>query len=374
MYNSTAKQWKLALAFLLLAPTLCQGAVPAIPTGLCVNNQNCSNPPSKVVAPASTDINKFNPGYYMLLGPREEVSNFNEELKHFVGVKKFYIWKEIETDYGVYDFSKIHRDLETVAAQGKYLWIQINGAVMSANAPPWVPRYMWDDAKYGCGPDGDGDKYYYGTYKRIVQNGGWLVCFWNENVAAREKALVEALGREFSNKKYIEGVLAGGETAINVGAAVVHASFSKDKAYTAIKEKILAAKRAFPNKSVMQDLNFGPFDLAEYAAWVVDQGIGLTGPDVLLMKEFLVKEVYPLSKKYHDRVPTAIDVQWPDYGRWHPDLGRANTMEELRDGAIEHINPWYMFWKVRYPYFDDVIPALGERPLPAAKAFYESLE
>lgn len=376
MSNSTTKCCQLLLVIFLLAPTLCQGGTLATPTGLCINNQNCSKHLSNITAPASTNINHFNPGYYMLIGPRESAASHASTLQNspFKGLKKFYIWNEIETAYGVYDFSNIRRDLEALASQGKYLWIQVNGAVMSSPSKPWVPRYMWNDSKYGCGPDGDGDAYYYGTYKRKVQAGGWMVCFWNENVAAREKALFEALGREFNSEKHFEGILAGGETAINMGAAVVHASFSKEKALQALKEKVLAAKHAFPNKSVMQDINYGPFDFSELSVWLAENGIGLTGPDVHLMKEHLINNVWPYHYANHYKTPTAIDVQWDNYERYNPEVGRANTASELRDGAIKHINPWYMFWKVRSPYFnDDVIPAVQERALPAAKAFYDSM-
>ncbi len=360
-----------ALLFASLLPNTAV-AVPEIPTGLCMDETICADTvkfsTSDVIAPASTDINNFNPGYYMLVGRKEGPESFRTIVNNsdFIGIKKFYQWKDVEVGEGEYDFSQIEADLAYLEANGKYLWIQIVAVAMRSNSTPFTPRYMWRDPKYGCSST------YYGTYERSAQSGGWIPCFWNSNVQARLEGLYTALGNRFNNEPFFEGITAGGETAIDVSAAKAYSSYNFNKLYQAFKNRVLSAKKAFPNKSVMQDINYGPFDLNDFSDWLISEGIGLTGPDVHLIpqKRMLREEVWPNIYNAHNKVPTAIDVQWDNYTRYNRDIGRPNTSEELRDGAIELLNPWYMFWKKRAPYFnEDVIPAVRNRPLPAAEAF-----
>ena len=70
--------------------------------------------------------------------------------------------------------------------------------------------------------------------------------------------------------------------------------------------------------------------------------------------------VYPMMKNSRNVVPGGPDVQWADYERINPKTGRYYTAVELLD-AIDLVDPWYMFWEKREPYFSrDVIPAIRE--------------
>lgn len=58
-----------------------------------------------------------------------------------VGVQGLYSWKSLESAEGVYNFSAIESDIETVTAKGKKLWVQLQDRTFNpANDP--VPSYM----------------------------------------------------------------------------------------------------------------------------------------------------------------------------------------------------------------------------------------
>lgn len=147
---------------------------------------------------------------------------------------------------------------------------------------------------------------------------------------------------------------------------------------------IAAIEEPVAIKTILTHLGLSPhspptpparYDLYSYTQGL--PGIGIGGPDVHLMpsKAHLHENAYSQYLKYHDVVPTGPDVQWDNYKRYNEDVRRANTAEELLVGAIEKMNPYYIFWEAREPYFsDDVVPTLNEfGQLPAAKAFYDSM-
>ena len=374
MFNFTIKCCKFVLAIILLVPTLSQGAVPAAPGGLCINKQNCArshHPADAAVAPASVDINNFYPGHYMSVGYAHR-SSFDKikNNPYFVGVKRNYHWSHIETAEGVYDFSEIEADLAYAQSMGKRLWIVISRTSWNSNSPPDTPRYMWGDAKYGCDPR------YYGNYERSAQAGGWLPCFWNSHYQTRQAALYQALGERFNDEPYFSGINMG-ETS----TGKTHWGYSAQALEAAFKKIALDAKAAFPNKVVTQMINYAPYDLAPFSAWLAENGIGIGGPDVHLQaskKDSLHAYAYPQYLKYHDIVPTGPDVQGDNYRR-NAHLVTSdyeNVAEVILLGAIEKTNPWYMFWRPVEPYFSEqVLPMVDKHgQLPAAKAFYESIQ
>jgi len=112
-------------------------------------------------------------------------------------------------------------------------------------------------------------------------------------------------------------------------------------------------------------MNFACFDLTAYARWLSSIGIGLGTPDTYHFKDSLTDEVYPLFLQYGDTIPVGPDVQWANYER------NAMPVVDIRDFAIDAMNPWYMFWRIREPYFsDEVLQAVHSRKLPRAQKFY----
>ena len=377
MSNNRTLLLTVTLAWLALASSNVF-STPKIPTGLCINNTNCTHNGS-VVAPTTINPEHFHPGYYYSVGnkdnesPEELFSPLNT-LSEFVGAKRIYSWNKLEPREGDYDFSMIEADLAYLQSIDKRLWIQVSYKQFNGNRPPKTPRYMWDDSKYGCGFENQ----YYGTYKRKAQDGGWLPCYWNTNMRERFVALYRALGKRFNHELYIEGISMA-ETAVDTPSAKTQPDYDALAIKATYQAKVLAARKSFPDKTVFQLMNFAPYSREEFnhfGKWLVENEIGIGSPDIYLNNEALTTFIYPQYLKHHNQVPTGPDVQWKNYEKATP--------EEILLGAIELTNPWYMFWMRRDkgldPYgnpisFQSVLEAIRKHGrLPAAKAFYDSLK
>ena len=312
--------------------------------------------------PQSVKPDNFNPGYYLSVGHKDSIFAFRRiaDNPDFVGVKKRYRWSDIEKRKGVYDFSEIEQDLDYLESIGKQLWITITNTSWDSRFRPIVPRYMLNDSRYGCGKNGR----YYGVFERSSQKGGWLPCRGNPEFDKRYKALLAALGKRFNKEPSFEGINLG-ETSTGKNPNFRNAN-DKLKVF---KEYALAAKEAFPDKVVMQMINYANFDLEAFADWLASNGIATGGPDVHLTKSRRgsILDVYALHKKNNMLTPNGIDVQWDNWEYW----GDTYTSRELLEGAVEHINPWYIFWIMRDPYFKDVVKTVREYgELPLVKDFW----
>lgn len=376
-------QYFLAFAFLFTTSfsAVSFAAAPVVPGGLCIETPEgiqcavaapvVASP--TIIAPKTVNPQNFHPGNYMAVGLTEGAFSFDRIKGNpdFVGVKKYYTWKNLEPAEGQYDFSQMASDLAYLQSIGKRLWIEIRWTTFNSAYGPETPTYMWRNSKYGC------DSANYGNYSRSVQQGGWLLCAWNANVQARVAALFNALGSRFNAEPYFEG-LDVGETSTgypgDTNAAVW--GYSATNEANAFKANALAAKRAFPSKTVIQQINYAAFDLTEFAAWLVSNGVGLGAPDTQPQRptNSIMTVAYPLLLKYHDAVPVAPEVQWSNYLDSTTAAGDSNIAETLLKGAIKYTNPHYLFWENRDPYMIDmVIPSVRNYGmLPAAKAFYDS--
>ena len=298
----------------------------------------------------------------MAVGTRDSILAFNDiaDNPDFVGVKKRYTWRDLEPVKGQYNFSEIAADLEYLQSIGKYLWISISITMFSSEDSPLVPRYMWNDSRYGCGDGGE----YYGSYKREVQKGGWLPCRGNKQFDKRFEALYTALGERFNTEPYFEGLNLS-ETSTGKRSD----NLSAEDELRAFKGYALAAKKAFPNKTVMQMINYARFDLVAFSNWLVSHGIATGGPDVHVDRvDGALKEAYSIHKKNHWKTPNGIDVQWDNWEKG----GKQYSTRDLIDTAVKYINPWYIFW-VRKPgvFQEDIVPAIRKYgPLPAVKRYY----
>gem|GEM_PF-2420001 len=359
------------------ASSVAMAAPPATPTGLCIDSSSgtlCAAPPSagtsNIIAPKSVNPQNFHPGHYMMVGIHDSIPEFGKIINNpnVVGIKKVYTWVDIEPAEGIYDFTEIESDLAYLESIGKRLWIFVLDTTWNSSYNPKTPVYMWSNPKYGC------DSRHYGNYERSAQQGGWLPCIWNKNVQSRRAALYQALGKKFNNEPYFEGINLG-ETSTGVANAAW--GYSTESVRTAFMANALALKKAFPDKSVIQYINWAPFDLAPFAAELAQNGIGIGGPDIYLLpeKQSIRDTTYPLQLQYHNDVPITIDAQGAEFMRINSDLGRPNNAAELLQGAIDLINPWYMFWIDIEPYIsNDTLPTLDKYgSLPAAKLFYNSL-
>ena len=316
----------------------------------------------------------FHPGYYLSVG-QAKIGSDPKALygalagnADIVGAKRVFRWKDLETGYGIYDFSSIGADLAYLKSIGKQYWINIATTQFDGTSPPNTPQYMLGDATYGCGPK------YYGNFARKAQAGGWLPCYWNANFASRFAALMTALGQKLNNDSNFEG-LDLGETAISDADARGVPGYTVAAVEDGYKKNALAAKSAFPDKVIIQNINFAVFNLKRFSTWLAQNGIGIGNPDMNFSKPPLTKTVYPLELVYHNEVPTAPQVQWSNYTNNTITPGDDNIAETLLKRTIKDTNPYYLMWQKRKPFWPDQVLAAIRKvgPLPAAAQFYSSV-
>lgn len=162
-----------------------------------------------VVAFTASNLD-FHPGHYITTGIQADaagvdaVVNFVNARPYLKGIVIRYVWADMETARGVYDFSLVTRALNNLNA-GKYVWVHFQSVLFGGTHPPSavVPSYLltsfYDD---GC-----------------VQISGdrTIAKTWNTNVATRKIALVQALAASFNHVAGFEGVILS-ETATGLTA------------------------------------------------------------------------------------------------------------------------------------------------------------
>ena len=245
---------------------------------------------------------KWHPGHYVLAGSGPISSDLLFE--HFRGVQKRYAWSDLEPAKGRYDFSEIRRDLAMLQEHDKQLVMQIQYKAFGKGQRR-VPDYL------------QGPEYGGGVYR--ARSGSFDPVLWNAQVGERMDSLFAALGKEFDSHPGVEAVVLP-ETSPSASLDK-HPQPGVDP-YTipiyvaALKDRMTALRRAFPNTVVIQYANFPQPALPDLTAYMKEIGVGLGGPDVYPRSSGLSdpeRGVYRLYAPLSGTVPLGAAVQSPDY-------------------------------------------------------------
>ena len=256
---------------------------------------------------------KWHPGHYVYVGGGE-LTPAVLALPHFRGVQKIYSWREFEPEKGRYDFSELRADLALAKQHGRQLVMQLTHKSF-AKGERSVPDYI------------QGPEYGGGVY--VTVHDAFNPVLWNENVAARFDALIQALGREFDRAPNLEAVNLP-ETAPN--AYLDRSPQAGIQTYTdriyfeALKRFMATLRHAFPHTVVIQYTNFPQSLLDELTDYEKEIGVGMGGPDVYPGVSPSLKDpkrgAYRLYAKLAGTVPLGAAVQATNYReadkkRWH---------------------------------------------------------
>ena len=261
---------------------------------------------ARVVASAAAPAVKWHPGHYIYAGPGEIKfgGDLKNVLKHFRGVERNYNWSKLEPEKGRYDFSSIRNDLDLLKQHGKQLVIQIQYKSF-VQGERFTPSYI-RGPEYGGGVFRNG----MGAYDPVL---------WNAKVGERMDALYAALGRAFDSEPGLEAaVLPETSPCHNLEQFPQPGvePFTTDILVAALKQRMLALRKAFPNTAVIQYINYPPQMLPQLTDYMKDIGVGMGGPDVYPRPSALSdpeKGVYRLYPKLTGTVPLGAAVQSPDY-------------------------------------------------------------
>jgi hypothetical protein len=274
-------------------------------------SQQPTTPP--LLSAALTDSRvKWNPGHYIAMGRRDQTTLLQAlaEIKDLPQVKGLilrYEWPQIETAKGVYDFTRIDRDLGLAQAAGKRLWVMVGTKVFTAGGRA-VPDYM-HTAEY----EGGAYKILIGARDALGSNEryGENAALHNAKVRDRLIALATAMGNRYNRHNSFEGMTFN-ETAM--GQMAVPLTAEQRTTYFANLAAVDAAtKRAFPNTVAMQFINFPKTYMPGLITNMVNNKVALGGPDILLQDPDLNNNIYPLYDMAKGKVPVAPSVQPENY-------------------------------------------------------------
>ena len=226
-----------------------------------------------------------------------------------------------------------------------------------------VPKYILEDPIYHGGVEIHIGRINDGTEYAID---GLVARRWDKEVAGRFHHLLTALGEKFDGK--IAGINLP-ETSIGFGTVDMHPMGFFNASYRdAVKENMRVLKEAFPTLTVIQYANFMPgaqFPLGEASClesmfrYASEINVGMGGPDIKVYKYWQMEHCYKFMRKYNDKVPLGIAVQWGNYDEINPKTKKQVTIEDIHQFGENEIGVDYLFWSTQEPYYSDyLIPYL----------------
>jgi len=265
------------------------------------------------------------------------------------GVQILYIWKNLEPQKGVYDFSMIEHDLAIARAHHKQFWLQVQDRSFRPEAR-WYPGYILNDPEYG---GGIARQYDDRGGKEVPA--GWVVRQWDPAVRARYQALIAALAKQFDGR--ILG-FNGEESAMDVGKENPPAGYSCDAYFEASQENILFARAAFKRSHVVQYVNFWPCGwkdangyMSRFFAFAAANRIGVGGPDIVPNQRWQMANSYPFIHAWQNKVPiVAMAIQEPTLEYINPVTKRPFTRDEFINFAIDYLGVDIIFWAPTAPW------------------------
>lgn len=266
------------------------------------------------------------------------------------GAQIVYSWRALEPTKGHYDFSAIERDLKTLQASGKQLFIQLQDRFFEPEAR-YVPDYLMQDPAYhgGLAPQFDNP----GEGKPV--GSGWVARQWDPAVRARYQALLAALARQFDGRVY--GVNLP-ETAIDPDEKRPPEGFTCDRYFEGEMDNLAAARRLFTRSHLVQYVNFWPCEwdndhdyMGRLFAFAHANRIGLGGPDIVPHRKAQMKNAYPLFHRYKGKLPlVAMAVQEPTLTYTNPASGKPFTKKEFVAFADDYLGADIIFWSTSSPW------------------------
>lgn len=311
---------------------------------------------------ASADALKYNPGHYTkLLAINDGHDVMLESIKPGTkGFVKTYLWRELETAQGVYDFSEIESDLQLLATQGMQLIVQIMDKTFEDGGIP-NPDYLSSD-----------------QYVRMNRKGGYTAIRWEPAVKAAFTAVVQALGTNFDSHPNFEGI-ATQETAPGLeDADLTETGYTPEKYRDALIDLLTAAAQSVPCSRIFWYQNFLPQNnayLDDIAAAVESlPAVLMGGPDVLPDNESLQNLVYPRYDMFNGRLPLFAQIEASSYRHLHKDTSFPTkywTTQEIFEFARDDLHANYIFWTRvlepipadSYAWDDDALPVIEANPV-----------
>jgi len=268
------------------------------------------------------------------------------------GVQVVYSWKSLESAKGVYDFSRIERDLAFLDRHKKQLFLQIQDRFFEVGHRN-VPAYLLEDPVYGGGlvPQVDNP----GEGK--PEGSGWVAMQWNSEVRKRYQQLLQALAQRFDGR--VAGVNLP-ETAAGVDIERDKTGFTCDTYFAAELENIAFARKVFSRSPVVLYSNFWPCEwnndrkyMSRTFEFAKQHGVGLGGPDIVPWRQGQMKNSYQFFHQYRGQLKlVAMAIQEPTLTYTNPNTKKKFTRDEFVDFAENYLGVNIIFWSTSAPWLN----------------------
>jgi len=315
-------------------------------------------------APVSGPI-KWHPGhYYTIMGNKNnstymaEVYNELKSTPALRGVQIRYTWAELETSYGVYDFTSIEQRLSELSTQNKRLVILLqlkSFNLRMALAPDYLKAGIYDGGVFAFKSSGS------------AAIKGENIKLWNPMVRDRLIALVGALGMRFNSHPYFEGI---GLTETAMGDPTIPLTSTQTNDFydnlLIVNKKM---REFFPNTMTFQFTNYPRTILKSFIGNLSAVGTGLGGPDTFIEEPGLnypgnersPKGVYNHYPELSGIIPLTPSVMQTNYANTRlKGTGHKPTIQELLTFARDKLKANYIFWTRASGYYLKVLITLNE--------------
>lgn len=314
---------------------------------------------------ATSSSVKWHPGhYYTIMGDKNNstyMAQVYSELKStpaLRGVQIRYTWAELETSYGVYNFTSIDKRLAELAAQNKRLVIILQMKSFDPKIVP-VPDYL-------KAADYEGGIFTFSKNGDTTIN-GYNIKLWNSNVLSRMIKLLQALGNRYNSHPFFEGI---GLTETSMGYPITPLTSTQTDGF--FTNLLTANKRMreefFPNTMTFQFTNYPRPILESFIGNLSAMGAGLGGPDTFIEEPGLLypgnawspKGVYNYYPEVSGIIPLTPSVMQSNYKNTKWDgTGYEPTVLELLTFARDNLKANYIFWTRDPVYFPKVLEMLN---------------
>ena len=343
---------KILIAILLLSLTLIIIS--------CINYQKSTT--SVTRGDDKCEIKKWNPGHYILPTSEKDLNKIGlilaDSENHIIGIQGYLLWRDLETEKDVYNFSKIEELLKFVKKYDKQLIMQISDSTFKPEEKA-VPDYLYEDSIYNGGVE-----------LKIPKPRGEISRIWDPAVNERFNKLLQELGKRFDSENNFEGVVFE-ESAPGIDIKNT-SGFSWGTYADGLISRNKAAADAFPNSVVIQYMNWGPDEFLDYIIKNLYQvGAGMGGPDLVpdkgrysTKKRIPAYDYYPL---YAGKMPLGTAVQTPNLIRDDRNKKGHFTLDDFWDMGLNTLKLNYIFWSFaeqpwhKFSFTDDILPYINER-------------
>jgi len=304
------------------------------------------------------------PKLFFFFGPENplELKSYQQLLTNpcVSGVQIVYTWKELEPKKGIYDFSRIEKDLRYLDSIHKKLFVQLQDRSFQPDLF-YVPDYIRSEKKYHGGVAMQYD--FPGEGKPITE--GWVARVWDPSVRERFQLLLKKLADKVDGKIYGLNLP---ETAVDFDSKKPPLNFTPENYFNAEMENLAAARKTFHHSNIIQYVNFFPGEwnndhhyMSRLFAYASKHQIGLGGPDVVPYRNSQMKNSYPFFHQYRGKInPVGMAIQEPDYTYKKPGTHLHYQFSDFYSFTREYLGATILFWNVQEPF-------LSEQLLPAIK-------